>query len=99
MPHEPPKKITIGGIVLSVRVDPSLDSWGEYHSDKREILLASRTLDKASTLRETLRHEMTHAALDICGLSHLVRYEEETIVRALENVFFPAWDKVRKQLK
>ena len=99
MPHHPPKKITIGGIVLTVRIDPALESWGEYHSDKREIILASRTLEKASTLRETLRHEMMHAALDICGLSHLVRYEEEAIVRCIDTVFHPAWDKVRKQLK
>jgi hypothetical protein len=49
-------------------------------------------------MRETLRHEMLHAALDICGISHLEGYEEEAVVRCVENVFHPAWETVRKQL-
>jgi len=84
--------------MLTVVVDPKLEAWGEYHADDRKIVLASRTLDKQSTLRETLRHEMLHAALDICGLSYLERYEEESVVRCVENVFHPAWESVHKQL-
>jgi hypothetical protein len=98
MPHTPPDKIKIGGITIAVRVEPTLESWGEYHSDKREILLASRTLDKRSTLRETLRHEMLHAALDIAGLTYIKNFEEEAIVRAIDNIFHPAWDRVRTEL-
>ena len=98
MPHNPPEKIKIGGITIAVRVEPTLESWGEYHSDKREILLASRTLDKRSTLRETLRHEMMHAALDIAGLTYIKNFEEEAIVRCIDNLFHPSWDAVRKQL-
>jgi len=98
MPHQPPEKIRIGGITLAIRVEPTLESWGEYHADKREILLATRTLDKRSTLRETLRHELMHAALDIAGLSYVKNFEEEAIVRCIDNIFHPAWDRVRKQL-
>jgi len=93
-----PDKISIGGRMLTVVVDPKLEAWGEYHADDRKIVLASRTLDKQSSLRETLRHEMLHAALDICGLSYLERYEEEAVVRCVENVFAPAWETVRKQI-
>jgi len=86
--------------MLTVIVDPKLEAWGEYHADDRKIVIASRTLDKQSTLRETLRHEMLHAALDICGLSYIKGFDryEECYVRALENVFFPAWEKVHQQL-
>jgi len=84
--------------MLTVVVDPKLEAWGEYHADDRKIVLASRTLDKQSSLRETLRHEMLHAALDICGLSYLERYEEEAVVRCIENVFHPAWEKVHQEL-
>jgi hypothetical protein len=98
MPANPPTEINIGGRTIAIRIDPRLEAWGEYHADDAEIVLSSRTIAKQSTLRETLRHEMLHAALDICGLSHLERYEEEAIVRGIENVFQPAWEKVRKQL-
>jgi len=93
-----PSKVSIGGVIIAIRVEPGLESWGEYRSDDREIVLASRTLEKRQTLRETLRHEMLHASLDICGLSHLKNYEEEAIVRCVDTVFHPAWDKLREQL-
>jgi len=94
----PPSVISIGGKVIAIRIDPELESWGEYHADKEEIVLASRTLEKQSTLRETLRHEILHASLDIAGLSHLTVYQEEAIVRCIDNIFHPVWDKVRKHL-
>jgi len=98
MKIQPPTSLNIGGRTISIRIDSKLEAWGEYHSDDREIVLASRTLEKKSTLRETLRHEMLHASLDIAGLSYLTTYQEEAIVRCIDNIFFPAWDKVRKQL-
>jgi len=38
-----------------------------------------------------------HAALEIAGISHMRRYDEEPIVRAIENLFFPAWDSIINQ--
>ena len=98
MAANPPTEIQIGGRTIAIRIDPKLESWGEYHGDDAEIVLASKTLVKQSSLRETLRHEMLHAALDIAGLSYLERFEKEAVVRCIENIFHPAWDKVRKQL-
>ena len=98
MRTSPPSLVNIGGKVITIRIDPKLESWGEYHADDEEIVLASRTLERHSTLRETLRHEILHASLDIAGLSHLTVYQEEAIVRCIDNIFHPAWDKVRKQL-
>jgi hypothetical protein len=95
----PPKQITIGGITISIRVESTMESWGEYHSDDREIVLSSKTLAKASTLRSTLRHEMMHAALDIAGIVYIKQFEEEAIVRCIDNIFHPAWDNMRKLLK
>lgn len=98
MKIKPPAFVVIGGRKITIHVDPKLEAWGEYHSDDRKIILASRSLDKQSTLRETLRHEILHASLDIAGLSYLTKYQEEAIVRCIDNIFYPAWDKVRKQL-
>jgi len=94
----PPTSVNIGGRTITIRIDSKLEAWGEYHSDDREIIIAARTLEKKSTLRETLRHEILHASLDIAGLSHLTVYQEEAIVRCIDNIFYPAWDKARKQL-
>ena len=98
MPANPPTEISIGGRTIAIRIEPRLEAWGEYRGDDAAIVLAPKTLVKQSTLRETLRHEMLHAALDIAGLSYLERFEEEAVVRCVENIFHPAWDKVRKQL-
>ncbi|MFO0203624.1 MAG: hypothetical protein ACK528_10905 [Alphaproteobacteria bacterium] len=98
MPAKFPNQITIGGRVITVRVDPDQDSWGEYHADERLITLAPKTLHKTSTLRETLRHEMLHASLDIAGLSYLKTFEEESLVRCIDNIFHPAWEHVRKKM-
>lgn len=94
----PPPVVSVGGRIIVIRVDPTLEGWGEYRADDKEIVLASRTLDKQSNLRETLRHEILHAALDIGGIAYLEGYEEEAIVRCIENIFHPAWETVRKQL-
>jgi len=99
MTTKPPKQITIGGKVIAIRIDPEMEHWGEYRSDSAEIVLSSKTLLKASSLRETLRHEMLHAALDIAGLSYLKQYDEEPIVRCIDSIFHPAWDKLRAQLQ
>lgn len=98
MKTRPPTFVIIGGRKIKIYIDPKLEAWGEYHSDDRKIILASRTLDKQSTLRETLRHEILHASLDIAGISHLSVYQEEAIVRCIDNIFFPAWDGVRDKL-
>lgn len=93
-----PKSVMVGGRKIAIRVDPFLEDWGQYRADDAEILISGKAMSKTSSLRETLRHEIMHAAIDICGLSHLKNFEEETIVRAMDTVFFPAWESVRKQI-
>jgi hypothetical protein len=40
---------------------------------------------------------MIHAALAVGGVSFAVEYDEEVIVRCLDSIFFPAWDKLTKK--
>lgn len=93
-----PKSVIVGGVRISIVVDPDMENWGEYRSDDKKIALATKTLTKKQTIRETLRHEILHASLDIAGLSYLTAYQEEAIVRCIDNIFHPAWDKTRNQL-
>jgi len=41
---------------------------------------------------------MLHAALDVSGLTYIKTFEEEAIVRCIDNIFHPAWDATRKLL-
>lgn len=93
----PPKQVKIGGREIRVVVE-SMDEWGTYCHDTATITLSPKTLSKSSILRETLRHEMLHAALQISGVGFMERYDEEPIVRCMDKIFWPAWDRVRKQL-
>lgn len=94
-----PKFVLVGGRKIAVRVDHEISDWGQFDTDVPEIRLSPRAVSKASTLRETLRHEMLHAALDVAGLTYLKHYEEESIVRCIDGIFMPAWEAVRKQLQ
>lgn len=94
-----PKHVMIGGQKFRIVIG-TLDNgdYGRMYFDERKIVISTACLSKSSILRETLRHEVLHASLHISGVSFLERYEEETIVRAMETIFFPAWDSIHKQL-
>jgi hypothetical protein len=89
-----PKSLMLGGKRIKIRVVPELDSWGEYHHDLGVILLATRATTKLSVLRDTLRHEMMHAALDISGVGFAEQLDEESVVRCFDEIFFPAYEKL-----
>lgn len=89
----------IGGIRFAI-VCQLIDEgdYGRMIFDQRKIVINTLCLGKASLLRETLRHEILHAALHVSGISFLERYDEEALVRAMDHIFFPAWDTVKAKL-
>lgn len=92
-----PRKISIGGIAFKVRfVKFDDDDYGKMDFDQRLILLNQAMRNNLPMTIETLRHEMIHAALAVGGVSFAVEYDEEVIVRCLDSIFFPAWDKLTK---
>ena len=84
--------IFIGGLRFEI-VREHIHEYGLMRFDEREIVISSTVAD-VDVYITTLRHEMIHAALAISGISYLKKYEEEPIVRAIENIFFPAWDRL-----
>jgi len=96
-PQDLPKSVTVGGQTVRIVVAP-LEEWGTYEHDARTITLATDCLRKRSELVSTLRHEMLHAALHIAGVSFMERYDEESIVRAIEQIYEPAWDRLRRRM-
>mgnify|MGYP003145543508 CR=1 FL=1 len=95
-----PKTICVAGISIKIlRQDLSDDDcYGYWQNDKKAIILDTRLTGKR--LLETLRHELLHAALDLSGVSFIETkgYPEEATVRALENLFFPPWERIVKRL-
>lgn len=83
---------------MRVRVRPLKGAWGEYDGDDGVISLDPTALTSKKSLKETLRHEMIHAALQISGVGYGRRYDEEQVVRCMEGVFFPAWARVERKL-
>ena len=89
----------IGGIRFAIVCQPIYEGdYGLMIFDQRKIVINTVCLAKASLLRETLRHEILHAALHVSGVSFLERYDEEAIVRAMDHIFHPSWESIRERL-
>lgn len=46
---------------------------------------------------QTLRHELMEASLCISGVGFCETFEQEAVVRCMDEVFFPAWDRLNKR--
>lgn len=93
-----PKIVRIAGVPIKV-VERDLsddECFGYYHHDKKTIFLGKGL--SAKIAKETLCHEMIHAALDLSGISFAKGFPDEPVVRAVETLFLPAWKRVQKRL-
>ncbi len=88
-----PPSVSIGGQEVEIVIEKDLAEYGLFCLDDMRITLRSADVD---IMESTLRHEMMHAAFSIAGISHSKTFEdmEECVVRCLENIFFPAWERV-----
>ena len=91
------KSVNVAGKKLRVKTAIGTDL-GTYSHDDATIHLHPE--QSASSARETLRHEMVHATIAISGVGYaLPNGVEEALVRALDSIFFPAWEAVETKLK
>ena len=92
-----PKSITIGGVRVRIRLGDlgDDDCYGRY-SHRRKLITIDKTL-KGKELHDTIRHEMLHASLAVSGLSYSESYEEESIIRCMDEIYFPAWERFTKR--
>ncbi len=72
------------------------DEWGFWVAESRTIVLHDKLTPRK--FKETLRHEMVHAALHFCGVTWCETMEEEAVVRCLDEVFWPSWERVERRL-
>lgn len=93
------KAVAIAGHRIPVRTrDFGGTTYGQYLPDERVIELDRTVLSNAKLLRETLRHEMMEATLFLSGIGWGNQYEQEPIVRAIDEIFWPAWERVEKRM-
>ena len=72
------------------------DEWGYWVAEKRMIVVHTPLTPKK--FKETLRHEMVHAAWHFCGVTWCEGHEEEALNRCLDEVFWPSWERVERRL-
>jgi len=92
-----PKSVAICGKTIRFVYEEGMDDFGTYLHDESTIKLAGRVKQNRKLLKDTIRHEMMHAVLWITGVAFLERFEEETLVRCMDEVFFPVWEKFCKK--
>ncbi len=94
-----PKSIHVAGVPVKIIVDDLSDDdcFGFYSHDRKVIVISDSI--KGKRLLETVRHEMMEASLCISGVGFCETYEQEAVVRCMEEVFFPAWDRFQKAIQ
>ncbi len=92
-----PNSVQVGGHKIDICF-AQIENLGEYHTELKQIKINSSLAGYDKACFETLRHEMIHCAFDISGIAFCETFEEEAIVRCLDNVFFPAYEKLVAQI-
>jgi|TARA_R110002051_G_scaffold298927_1_gene365961 hypothetical protein len=94
-----PKTIRVAGQTIKiVIVNLSDDNLFGYYSHDRKTIFLSETLEKKELLN-TLRHELMEASLCISGVGWCETYEQEAVVRCMDEVFFPAYERLLKRIE
>ena len=93
-----PKHIHVGGLKVKIVIVENIEEYGNFSLDSLTITLRKGDI---KVMTETLRHELMHAAFSIGGIAHCAPFEEveEGVVRCLDHLFFPAWNKLQQQPK
>jgi len=91
-----PKSVLIAGQPIKIKLAELDDCFGQYRHDDRVILINKEL--NGWTLETTLRHEMLEASLLLSGVGWCENYEQEAVVRCMDEVFFPAWERTQKRL-
>jgi hypothetical protein len=88
-----PTSVKIAGQRIKIKVGKLEESYGQYEHENR-IIWISNTLKDERSILTTLRHEMLEASLLISGVGWLEKYDQEAIVRCVDEIFWPAWESL-----
>lgn len=89
-----PRSLEIAGCRVAIRLRDLDETYGQFRFDDRVIEIDRQHFrDDPEEAIRTLRHEVLEAALLLSGVGFMERYDQEPVVRAIEQVFFPVWDR------
>jgi len=89
-----PTSIKIAGQRVKIKVGKLEEAYGQYEHESRTIWI-SNTIKKDREILITLRHEMLEASLLISGVGWGEKYDQEPIVRCVDEVFWPAYESLK----
>ena len=92
------KSIIIGGHQIRIKWADLDNMYGCYDEEKRTIYLDNEIKNDPDETRATLRHEMQEASLFISGVAWMEKYDQEAVIRAMDNIFWPAWERIGKMI-
>lgn len=94
-----PRSVEIAGQRVQIRIkDLKGEALGQYWPDDLLIEIdRAHYHDDRDAAWMTLRHEMMEATLFISGVGWKTKYDQEPVVRALEQLFFPAWSAANRR--
>ena len=94
-----PKSLRVAGQVVRIlQEDLSDDGLFGYYSHDRKVIILAKDLKDKQTLA-TLRHELMEASLCISGVGFCETFEQEAVVRCMDEVFFPAYERLFKRIR
>lgn len=96
MKNKWPKTIMVAGRRVRLIICDLDDTYGQYKHDQKTIEINRAITDSAKIL--TIRHELMEASLLLSGVGFADRYEQEPVVRCMEEIFFPAWEGFLKRI-
>lgn len=88
-----PNSVKIAGQRVKIKVGKLEDAYGQYEHDNRVIWISNAIKDERVIIT-TLRHEILEASLLISGVGWLEKYDQEAIVRCVDEIFWPAWESL-----
>lgn len=90
-----PETVDVAGHSLVVRVTADIDDLGNFDLATKTLYIREDLMSNPELAMDTLRHELMHAALGLGGIGFALSEDvEEGVVRAMEQLFIPAWNRV-----
>jgi len=91
-----PNSVKIGGQAVRIKRGKLEDAYGQYEHDNRVIWISDAIKDNRVII-ETLRHEMLEASLLISGVGWMEKYDQEAVIRCIDEIFFVSWRSLKLQ--
>ena len=89
-----PRSVKIAGQSVKIKTGKVEDAYGQYEHDNRTIGISNAIKDER-TMLTTLRHEVLEASLLISGVGWMDKYEQEAVVRCVDEIFWVAWESLK----